>query len=226
MRAKLYLAEGCASLFTYCTQVLHLSEHAAYGRIEAARAARRYPILLKLLADGALTLTAVGLLSPHLTADNHRDVLEAARRKSKREVEQLVARLHPRPDVPPSVRKLPERSPSPSPPFEAGKCSGSSPQDRAADRLMPSAIRPAVIGPVTSERYKVQFTLTRETHDKLRQAQDLLRHQIPNGDPAVIFDRALGVLLEQLEKTKLAAVRTSARSESCCKMTHATSLQL
>ena len=33
---RLYLGEGCASLFTYCTQVLHLSEHAAYGRIEAA----------------------------------------------------------------------------------------------------------------------------------------------------------------------------------------------
>ena len=40
---KLYLGEGCSSLFTYCTQVLHFSEHAAYGRIEAARAARRFP---------------------------------------------------------------------------------------------------------------------------------------------------------------------------------------
>ena len=28
---RLYLAEGYSSLFTYCTQVLHLSEHAAYG---------------------------------------------------------------------------------------------------------------------------------------------------------------------------------------------------
>ena len=35
---RLYLGEGCSSLFTYCTQILHLSEHAAYGRIEAARA--------------------------------------------------------------------------------------------------------------------------------------------------------------------------------------------
>ena len=26
---RLYLAAGCSSLFTYCTQVLHLSEHAA-----------------------------------------------------------------------------------------------------------------------------------------------------------------------------------------------------
>jgi hypothetical protein len=38
---RLYLGEGCPSLFAYCTQVLHLSEHAAYGRIEAARTARR-----------------------------------------------------------------------------------------------------------------------------------------------------------------------------------------
>ena len=38
---KLYLGEGCSSLFTYCTRVLYLSEYAAYGRIEAARAARR-----------------------------------------------------------------------------------------------------------------------------------------------------------------------------------------
>ena len=41
---RLYLGEGCSSLFTYCTQVLHLSEHAAYGRIEAARAARKWPV--------------------------------------------------------------------------------------------------------------------------------------------------------------------------------------
>ena len=44
---RLYLREGCSSLFTYCTQVLHLSEGSAYNRIEAARAARRYPTVLE-----------------------------------------------------------------------------------------------------------------------------------------------------------------------------------
>jgi hypothetical protein len=83
---RLYLGEGCSSLFTYCTQALHLSEHAAYGRIEAARAAQRFPVVLDLLFDGSLTLTAVTLLAPHLTPANHRDVLNDARRKSKREV--------------------------------------------------------------------------------------------------------------------------------------------
>ena len=69
---RLYLGEGCSSLFTYCTQALHLSEHAAYGRIEAARAARRFPVVLDLLSEASLTLTSVTLLAPHLTPTNHR----------------------------------------------------------------------------------------------------------------------------------------------------------
>lgn len=38
---RLFLGQGYSSLFVYCTKRLHLSEHAAYGRIEAARAARK-----------------------------------------------------------------------------------------------------------------------------------------------------------------------------------------
>src|SRR5688500_3476714 len=68
-RRKLYLGEGFPSLFNYCTQVLHLSEHAAYGRIEAVRAVHRFPVVLDHLADGAVTLTTVCLLAPLLTAE-------------------------------------------------------------------------------------------------------------------------------------------------------------
>ncbi len=105
---RLYLAEGYSSLFTYCTQVLHLSEHAAYGRIEAARVARKYPVFLERLEAGDLTLTTIGLLAPLLTAENYQNLIEAARRKSKREVEHLVATLRPEPAVPSVVRKLPQ----------------------------------------------------------------------------------------------------------------------
>ena len=76
---RLYLGEGYSSLFVYCTQALHLSEHAAYGRIEAARAARKFPIILDLLSEGSVTLTAVTLLAPHLTPVNHLEVLSDAR---------------------------------------------------------------------------------------------------------------------------------------------------
>ena len=80
---RLCLGEGCSSLFTLCTQVRRLSEHAAYLRIEAARSARKWPLIVGLLADGALHLTAVSLLAPHLTADNHEQVLEAWLRRSE-----------------------------------------------------------------------------------------------------------------------------------------------
>src|SRR5262249_34671350 len=104
---RLYLGAGCSSMFTYCTQVLHLSEHAAYGRICAARLVRRYPELLAHLADGSLTLTTVCLLAPVLTDQNAEVLVAAARHGSRRDVEHLLASMHPLPAVPTTVRKLP-----------------------------------------------------------------------------------------------------------------------
>jgi hypothetical protein len=64
-----------------------------------------------------------------------------------------------------------------------------------------------MVVPLAPERYKVQVTISRAAYDKLRRAQDLLRHAIPNGDPAVIFERALTLLVEDLEGKKLAAAK-------------------
>ena len=76
-------------MFVYCTRVLRLSEHAAYRRIEVARAVRRFPRLLESLEAGHLTLTTICLLAPHLTDSNHLGVLALARDRSKREVEEI-----------------------------------------------------------------------------------------------------------------------------------------
>ncbi len=110
----LHLRAGYGSLFAYCRDALHLSEHEAYNRIEAARAARRFPLVLVLLGSGAVNLTTVRLLAPHLTFENHRVILDSARGKPRADVEAIVARLSPRPDASASLRKLP--SPSPGPP--------------------------------------------------------------------------------------------------------------
>lgn len=109
---KLYLGEACSSLFTYCVRVLHLSEPAAYNRIQAARLARRFPAVLTSLEQGTVHLAAVRLLAPVLTFENHRALLGSAAHKSKREIEELVAQLHPQPDVPCQVRKLPAARPA------------------------------------------------------------------------------------------------------------------
>jgi hypothetical protein len=50
----------------------------------------------------------------------------------------------------------------------------------------------------------VQFTVSAETHDTLRRVQNLLCREIPSGDPAAIFERALDLLLQDVEKKKLA----------------------
>ncbi len=202
---RLYLAEGYSSLFAYCTQVLQLSEHAAYGRIETARAARRFPLLLEMLGEGSVTLTTVGLLAPHLTAENHGDLLDRARGKSKRAVEELIAELHPEPIVPAVVRRLPAAGRHPaSAPLLNGARAGS-PAPSPAPLAAPPPGQPATVAPLAPARYKVQFTARAETYAKLRLAQDLLRHQIPDGDLDQILSRALTALLEDLARQKFAA---------------------
>ena len=90
---RLWADAGCSSLYDYCTRVLRFSEQEAYLRMEAARVAQDFPVVLSMLDDGELTLTNVGLLKPHLTQENHAEVLDAARGKSKREVARQVAVL-------------------------------------------------------------------------------------------------------------------------------------
>ena len=204
---RLHLAEGYSSLFTYCREVLRLSEHAAYGRIEAARAARRFPVILEMLSEGSVTLTTVGLLAPHLTAENHQDLLEQAWGKSKRAVEELLAALAPQPSVPAVVRRLPTPRFSSAASALTDGAQARAPEPEAA--LQPAATppqgRPTTVAPVAPARYKVQFTATAETYEKLRLAQDLLRHQIPDGDLDQVLSRALTALLEQLARERFAA---------------------
>lgn len=202
---RLYLGQGCSSMFTYCTQVLHLAEHAAYNRIEAARAAQRFPAILELLADGRVHLSAVRLLSPHLTEANHRGLLVEASHKSKRQIEEIVARLQPRADVPSSVRKVPTMPAATL--MATSTAARTDPQSPEApvDRIPVCKPRREEVEPLAPGRYKVQFTVTSETYEKFRRAQDLLRHRVPNGDPAAIFDRALTVLLDTLDKQRFAA---------------------
>jgi hypothetical protein len=68
-----------------------------------------------------------------------------------------------------------------------------------------------IIESTSPDRYRVQFTLGKDGHDQLRRLQDLLRREIPNGDPGLIVERALALLLEKVEKAKFAAA-TEAKS--------------
>ena len=305
---KLYLPLGFTSLFAYCTNRLGLSQDETFHRIAAARIVRKYPVALRYLERNALSLTTLGVLGAHLTPENHVRLLDAASHQKKPEVEMLIARLKPRPDVPSTIRKLPpiagargsaavgsvaaDSAPAGSAAAgsaaagsagagsaaagsaqEGSKAEGSAAADSAtgsaaegsaaADSVaevsvaeaprgelspsgatvacspvnesssfdvvapaqshtpsatvaattsaldMPSptavrgiASRRPIVEPLSEASYRLQITITKATHDQLREIQSLMRHVDANGDPALIVARAIQLLLDSLKKRR------------------------
>jgi hypothetical protein len=187
-----------------------------------------------------LNLSTLRLLAPHLRPENFETPVNRAKLRSKREVEILVAQLAPRPDVPASVRKLLERSPvaqaakppseEESPGVDASERAPATATDPSTDSVRLAASselraqpveptkvltrlsdRPVVV-PLAPGRYCVRLTMTAPTHEKLRRAQDLLRREVPDGNPDSIIDRALTLLLEDVARRKLAVTLTSRTS--------------
>ncbi|HYO96740.1 MAG TPA: hypothetical protein VER33_19645 [Polyangiaceae bacterium] len=97
---------ACASLYSYCIYELRMSEDAAARRSSAARLVKAFPALLAAIAAGELHLTGVLMLGPHLTPENHVDVLARAKFRTKKELAKLVRELHPLPPVPDQMEAL------------------------------------------------------------------------------------------------------------------------
>jgi predicted transcriptional regulator len=188
-------------MFVYATEVLHLSEAEAYLRIAVARAARKFPSLLSRLGDGRLHLSAIALLASHLTSENCEEILGRAEHKSKRQIEELVAELAPRPDVPPVIRKLP----TPNIPSSAQQVElrpervEPPPAPRPASEPAPPPVK---VEPLAPERYKVTFTASAELRRKLERLQELTRD-----DLAAVIEAAVTEKLEKLEAKRYAGTK-------------------
>lgn len=227
---RLYAQLGYSSLFAYMTEALHLSEDATWKRTQAARAAKRFPLILTLLAEGKLTLTTINLLTPILTDANHEEWLTKAVFQSKREVERMVATYAPRSDVPDMIRALPmstcagagnevseardsEPSPIPERPREEIR-------HQYATPLTPA--RRDAIAPLSEQRVKIQFTGSETLRGKIERAKEILRHKHPQGKLEDIFEEALDTLLEKCDperkiarKEKNRASRQRPQTTSC-----------
>ena len=218
---RLFAGQGFPSMFRYCIDVLNLSEAEAYRRIGAARLSRKYPVILTMLEDGRIHLCGIGVLSKHLTDTNYEGVLATAAHKSKAELEELVAELAPKPDVPPTVRKRPQPKAKPNPPSSSS--SSSKPRPHAGEQEAPAArvvVRPAKpepsasVKPLAPARYQVTFTASAELRDKLppspfglrrgfdealAKSNRRLQALMPERDLACIIDVAVSAELERLE---------------------------
>ncbi|MEO6461760.1 MAG: hypothetical protein ABIP29_01660, partial [Candidatus Eisenbacteria bacterium] len=233
---RLFVPAGSPSMFAYCVEVLRLSEDAAYKRIQAARTARRFPALLDELTHGRLHLTAICLLAPHLTPENSGELMAAAVHRRNDEIRRLLALRFPgsvAPVVAPTVRPVAFR-PVQSIPSSAGSGLLQLAPEQVAITVPRLALEQVAVdasqraaeqgavegrrraGPAASaqvhaaqgvEFFRLQVTIGRGTHDKLRHAQGLLGHAVPSGDIATVLDRALDALIEKAERRKVAAVR-------------------
>ena len=160
---RLYLADACSSMHDYCVQVLHLADGAAYKRIHAARAARRFPRLLDEVAEGRLHLSAVCLLAPHLTDANVDELIAAAVHRTKADIEAWLARrFAPAPaGAVPRARVIPVRAAAPV--VSAGELPMAAMDPLALpDSLPPGAVSSHVApAPAT---HVVQIPIDEETH--------------------------------------------------------------
>ena len=190
---KLYLPAACSSMHGYCVSVLHFAEDVAFKRIRAARVARRFPAIFDAIADGRMHVTGVVMLAPHFRDDNVEELLATATHASKAEIEELVARLSPRPDLPAQITRMPGNG-------QANETLELDP-DPATGKVDPDPV-PDRVRARSPERYGLQVTIGEATRDKLLRAQALLRHRSPSGDLEEVLDRALDALLADLEKEK------------------------
>ena len=183
-------------MYAHCVEELRLSEEAACKRIRAARAARQFPVLFGMLADGRLHLTAVVMLAPHLTPENADQILAAAANQSKAGIDLLLAERFPRPDLTARIEAIPPVLPV------TEQVPGAI--EQPAPGRVEAAVPPPKVVPLAAERYALQVTIDQRTHDQLRYTQELLSHQIPSGNLAQVLGRVLRVAIRQLEKRKFA----------------------
>ena len=223
-RRRLYAPAGYPSMFAYCVRAHGMSEDVAFKRIRVARAARRFPAILERIADGRLSLSGAMLLVPHLTDSNAAELIEAARGRSNREIQSLLAERFPQPDLPTLVMSIEPapRSCGPAPadaaaPADLSRMAVTNPElaarpvvpcEAAAAAKSMGPLSPptrAVATPLSSHRVAIQVTVDRTTYAKLEEARALLGHAVPAGDLASVLDRALDALLVQLRKRRCAA---------------------
>jgi len=102
----LHRERACASLVSYCVYELRLSEDEAFRRAQATKLARKFPIVFERIAAGEIHLTGLLLLGPHMTEENHVELLERAKHRTKKEIARLVTMVDPLPSVPPVIEPL------------------------------------------------------------------------------------------------------------------------
>ena len=202
---RLFADLGFDSMWAFCTQSLGLCESTAWRRIAAARVCHDYPDALGLVATGELRVVALSLMRTHLNADNAAELFELCRRRSFRQVEELLAARFPKPDIRDLVRRLPARPPPASnvesgapdgtrPPEFQGEMPTTEPEQPPQSLWPPQPLQPPAqrrIEPLSADRYGVHFTADTEFRGLLERVRALASQRLPGGDLKTVLQRGL-----------------------------------
>jgi 5-methylcytosine-specific restriction endonuclease McrA len=208
-------------MHVYCVERLRFSDGSAYNRIRAARAARRFPRLLRDVAEGRLHLTAICLLAPHLADENADELVAAATHRTRDELEGWIARRFSpaAPAVTPEPRGRIVRIRARCGPVASGaertllavaaNAEAEQAETLRADQLLPGGVDLQVSAPEAGvgavfepASYLVRLPIDEATHTVLREVQALLGYSVPAGDVVAVFKRALETLRRELLRRK------------------------
>jgi len=204
---QLHRTGGYSSMRAWCTGELKMSDDAILDRIQAARTAREYPAIFPLLADGRLHLTAVLMLSKHLTPANAIHLLAGAAGKSKSEIAEFLAHQFPSTEVMPMI--IPAPGSAIESPDVCRTNDGVVPERPRSSALVTTPTSTADSGrsasariaPVAGGRHLFQFMGSDAQRDLANQVLDLSGR----GDLAALFFRGLELVKRELQKQKFAA---------------------
>src|SRR5690349_13332730 len=131
---RLQLKQAKSSMFEYCLE-LGMSEDEAWRRLCAARIAKGFPEVYRMLDERTLSLSVICGLKQYINEANHTELLEGVADMSYRKAAEWLAGRFPQPDVPSIVRKLPERSPAATRPTPGPTDASVSPTSGASKQL-------------------------------------------------------------------------------------------
>jgi hypothetical protein len=206
-RRKGHLERGYRNLFEYCTRRLNLSEGSVARRIQVANVSRDFPQILVALAGNRMSLTVASLLAPVLTESNVEKLLSDCAGMTRREAEEYLVALRPKPVFAPSIRKTPSR-----------------PQEQAASphptRPQPTSPRPAprvspsILVPARPELFNFRFAADRKFKEKFERLAEVLGVENPLQHMAELMEQALDIALDKKDLKRKRARRLERKSRS------------
>jgi HNH endonuclease len=209
-RRQLCVARSGGSLFSFCVRTLGYDEFDAYRRIRAARTLAKFPAALELIGRGRLSLSAIAVLHPYLTPENHREWFALAAKRSRREIEALIAArfpqgarqdYHRRYPAPP-VALAPAAPPQavdvlPSAPASGDSAAAGAPAAPPAPGAPPRPHEWQAMVPIGAERVRIGFDAALAVMRLIERARQVLRHKYPAGRLEDVVKEALEALLDR-----------------------------